>query len=206
MKNAVWILSVPVFICLISCNGNGGNESSDLSSDTLDTSLEIDSVDKNWFPVEADSLFRIELPVNMAENKDLNEDASLQYSYIKKVSGVVKEHYVIVMTDTKEEIESYNLAVEFDAMSFSQAALESVVEGYDTYEILTAEPVVEKINKMDCVIYEIEAALGDVHTYHMLAVFDGEKAFYQILTWTISDQQEEFKEGMEHMIQSFSEL
>ncbi len=187
----------------MACNGSSADELNVLEDDTTNNAID---QPKEWFTVEADSLFQIDLPVNMIEKKDLNEDASVEYAYIEKISGVVKEHYVIVMTDTKKEIESYNLSVDFDAMSFSQAALESVVEGYDTYEILTAEPVIETINEMDCVIYEIEATLGDVSTYHMLAVFEGEMAFYQVLTWTLSDQKTEFKDKMTQLIHSFSEL
>ncbi|MBK6524393.1 MAG: hypothetical protein IPG07_01915 [Crocinitomicaceae bacterium] len=188
---------------LIACSETSGNSSDEPLSDTTSVTNE---KPKEWFTVQADSLFQIDLPINMSEKKDLNTDASLEYAYMEKVGGVVKEHYVIVMADTKREIESYELSVEFDAMSFSQSALESVVEGYDTYEILTTEPRIETINEMDCVVYEIEAALGDVKTYHMLAVFEGELAFYQILTWTLSDQQSEFKDKMKQMIDSFSEI
>jgi hypothetical protein len=196
-----------VFLSMLSllaaCSGDNGNGGDVQTTDTTHLTTE---EPKDWFTVEADSLFQIDLPINMTEKKDLNTDASLEYAYMEKISGVVKEHYVIIMTDTKKEIESYNLSVDFDAMSFSKAALESVVEGYDTYEILTAEPVIESINEMDCVIYEIEASLGDVKTYHMLAVFEGEQAFYQILTWTLSDQKTEFKDKMTQLIHSFNEL
>lgn len=188
---------------LAACSGPSIDDGDVQTSDTAHVTSE---VPKEWLTVEADSLFQIDLPINMSEKKDLNADASLEYAYMEKVAGIVKEHYVIVMTDTKKEIESYNLSVEFDAMSFSQAALESVVEGYDTYEILTTEPLIETINEMDCVIYEIEAALGDVKTYHMLAVFEGELAFYQILTWTLLDQKTEFKGKMTQMINSFTEI
>lgn len=188
---------------LFSCNAEGDVPTEQNRVDSTDQVVE---KPKEWFTIEADSLFKMDLPSNMSEKKDLNEDASLEYAYMEKLGGVVKEHYVIVMTDTKEEIDSYNLSVEFDAMSFSQAALESVVAGYDTYEILTAQPVVELINEMDCVIYEIEAALGDVKTYHMLAVFEGRKAFYQVLTWTLLDQKQEFKDKMTEMIYSFAEI
>jgi hypothetical protein len=188
---------------LAACNQTTGNLSDETSSDSTNLTNE---KPKEWFTVQADSLFQLDLPINMSEKKDLNTDASLEYAYIAEEAGIVKEHYIIVMTDTKKEIESYGLSVEFNAMSFSQAALESVVEGYDTYEILTTEPQIETINEMDCVIYEIEAALADVKTYHMLAVFEGNLAFYQILTWTLLEQKEEFKDKMTQMINSFTEL
>lgn len=90
-------------------------------------------------------------------------------------------------------------------MSFA-GALESVVEGYDTYEILTTEPMIETINRMDCAIYEIEATLGDVSTYHMLAVFEEEMAFLSSSDPDLSDQKAEFKDKMTQLINSFSEL
>lgn len=203
MNLSIGSVHLAVIYLITACSANTSVEADTHLSDTTSASPD---EPKEWFTVEADNLFHIDLPINMTEKKDLNTDASLEYAYMEKVADVVKEHYVIVMTDTKEEIESYNLSVDFNAMSFSQAALESVVEGYDTYEILTSEPDVETINDMDCVIYEIEAALGDVKTYHILAVFEGEHAFYQILTWTLSDQKQEFKEKMLQIIHSFTEI
>lgn len=203
MKFTLQSLSLILLSFLIACNGNHAVQ--EINNEADSTSQVVEEV-KEWFTVEVDSLFKMDLPVTMSEKKDLNEEASLEYAYMQKVSGVVKEHYVIVMTDTKAEIDSYDLRFEFDAMSFSEAALESVVEGYDTYEILTTNPEVESINTMDCVIYEIEAALGDVKTYHMLAVFEGQQAFYQVLTWTLVDQKTDFSEKMIQMINSFSEL
>lgn len=205
MKGYSLILGLTGLICFAACSDNSNLITENDSTDTT-AIISNDQSELLWQTISADSLFEIELPLNMTEKADLNDDASLKYAFIGRLLDIVYEHYVIVITDTKAEIESYDLNVVFDAMSFSQAVVESVVEGYDTYEILTTEPAIENINGMDCVIYEIDAALGDVRTYHLLGVFEGEKAFYQVLTWTLLEQKSEFKDNMTHMIYSFREL
>lgn len=149
--------------------------------------------------------YTIDVPERMETAFDLNSQAATQYEYVKDEGGVVKEHYLIILLETKEEIASYDLGFEFDAMSYGEIAVQSLEGGLDNYNILTKAPKVEQINGMDCVKYEMEGSLGAVNVFYKLGVFEGEKAFYQVLTWTIKDQKEEFLPIMDKMIGSFKE-
>ena len=104
MNLSIGSVYLAVIYLITACSANTSVEADTHLSDTTSASPD---EPKEWFTVEADNLFHIDLPINMTEKKDLNTDASLEYAYMEKVADVVKEHYVIVMTDTKEEIESW---------------------------------------------------------------------------------------------------
>lgn len=156
--------------------------------------------------IKVDSVFMIALPSRMSPKEDLNENASLAYAYIEEVESVVKEFYVIVMMDTKEEIASYDLTEPLTLESYSAISVESVLHGYDEYEILSGEPKVEEINEMQMVLHKAEAKLGEVEIYLELGVFEGDYAFYQVLTWTLKSQQNECEDDMKKMLNSFAEM
>ena len=107
--------------------------------------------------------------------------------------------------ETKDEIASYDLGFEFDAASYSELAVQSLEGGLDNYEVITKDAKVEQVNGMDCVKNEMKGSLGAVSVFYKLGVFEGEKAFYQVLTWTIENQKEQFGPHMDKIINSFKE-
>lgn len=198
----------PVFflsVTLVSCGGQSAEDK--LKDELTDALNDLNETSSNteWRTISTNSFYDVDIPSRMEIATDLNADASTQYQYAEQVGSEVKEHYMIVLMETMEEIESYDLGMDFDAMSYGEIAVTSLEGGLDAYEILTKEPAVETINGMDAVVYEMEGALGAVDVYYMLGVFQGEKAFYQVLTWTIKGQKGEFKADMEKTIRSFKE-
>lgn len=203
MKIILFIVLLLSIISIVSCKQQ---VEIDDEKKSIQDSLKIELPKKEFQEVGVEDLFMIEIPNYMQPNPDLNADAKIAYSYFEDHITIVKEFYLLVLVDTKEEIESYDLDIEFDAMSFSKSSLNAVVSGYDSYKIIEEEVGKEDINGSEAVIYEIEASLGDVNTYHQLAVIEGERAFYQILTWTLLEQKEEFKQPMKKIIYSFEEI
>lgn len=196
----------------VACGGGEDSDSSDDLTESLDDLDEmLDDSDPNaWFEDGDDAYFTMSLPGHMESRYDLNQEASLQYGYVAEVGGEVLENYIIVLLETKEEIAGYELDVELDAMSYWEISANALGEDLDSYEIVTENPEVESINGMNCVISEMEGSMiseyGLVEVYYMLGVFEGENAFYQVLTWTILDQKSEFKADMKKMIKSFEEI
>ena len=78
------------------------------------------------------------------------------------------------------------------------------------FENLTTEPVVEDLHGLGCVRNELSRKLignnGEVLLYYQMAIVEGENAFYQILTWCIDSQREDFEYEMEKIINSFKEI
>jgi len=201
--SALAILSLGFFACGSS---EADKAQDDLNNSTNELNDELNNASSaDWKTLSDNSYFEIKVPSHMVVEPSLNADASLQYAYVEEVGGTVKEHYMIVLMETHEEIESYDLDTEFDAASYGEISAENLGTGLDAYEILTKDPEVKSVNGMDCVRYEMEGAMGDVNVYYELGVFEGEHAFYQVLTWTILDQRPEFKGDMDKIINSFKE-
>jgi len=159
-----------------------------------------------WKTDTSSGYYEIEIPEHFESRNDLNSQATSQFGFVKTEGGDVKEHYLIVLMETKEEIASYGLDFEFDAATYSEIAAESLEGGLSSYEILTKNPKVEKVNGLDCVKTEMRGSLGTVNVFYKLGVFEGNKAFYQVLTWTIEEQKGEFGPHMDRIINSFKEL
>lgn len=200
MKLSVWAL---LSIGMIAC---GGSESSTEENHETTNTEEVNNEEASgWRTIDQDTYFDVDVPSHMEAETGLNAEASLQYAYVEQVGDEVKEHYMIVLMETKEEIESYEMDMEFDALSYGDLSVNQLGEGLDTYEVLTKDPQVETVNGIDCVKYEMEGSMGDVNVYYQLGVFEGEKAFYQVLTWTLTEQKSQFKSDMEQIINSFKE-
>lgn len=197
------LLTFGLFSCSSSEASDEGNNLEDALNE-LNETLESTGTNKSFRTVD-DEYFTIDIPASMKPEYQLNPDAEIQYSYTEDMEYYVKEHYVIVMQETHEEISTYDLGVEFDALSYGAVSVDHLGGGLDEYTILTTNPEVKKLNGMDCVRYEMEGSMGEVKVYYQLAVFMGEKAFYQVLTWTIQDQKPEFIDDMNKIIESFKE-
>jgi hypothetical protein len=195
-----------MFLALAAC---GSSESEDKKNELTDAlnelNEELESADSDWRTISTNSYFDVDIPTKMVISTELNDEASVQYEYVEEVGGTVKELYMIVIMETKEEIESYELDMEFDALSYGDLSVANLEGGLDTYNVLTKEPVIETVNGLDCAKYEMAGTLGTIGVYYKLGVFEGENAFYQVLTWTLEDQKSEFKGDMEKIINSFKE-
>lgn len=158
-----------------------------------------------WKTVEHDTLFSIDLPEKMEEYPGLHPEALIEFAQIESVGSTVEELYLIVLADEKKSLKELNQSVVFEIQNFAQLSLDAVVAGYDTYEIFP-DSINQRVNEMPCRIYEIDAALGDVETFHVLGVFESGESFYRVLTWTLFSQKDKFKESMWRMILSFERL
>lgn len=199
------LFSIIIFLVLIlfGCQSQSNDLKTDIHFDSLSSDIE---VNPDYQIINKDNLFEIELPVYMTEFPELHDSNEVEYAFIDNSTSNVKELYVLAMYDTKNEIKEMNLSVEFTTMSFANTFFESVIKSYDSYTMITEEAGKEDINGSIGVIYEFEASLGDVKNYVCLAVIEGENAYYEILTWTLIEQKEEYRKPMKKLIYSFKEL
>ena len=166
-------------------------------------------------PNDRNQFFDIVIPSRMFEMEDLNKVAQLQYGYVAEVElengeTIVLENYLMVMMELKSDIESYPVEIDLDAMVYRDDVVNSLISGMDEVEILTKNPKIEKVNGMDCVKNEIKGTFSiinkdPVDLYYYMGVFEGEKAFYQVLSWCIDSQRDEFEQDMKIAIDSFKE-
>ena len=144
--------------------------------------------------------YSISLPDFLSEGKDLNDDASLQYQ------NLFKEFYIVVIDESKE---SFKDAIEINEL---EDIYESNFDGYTKLLIGNLEAAVTfknkkeietKINGLPAKILEFEGNVDGIDIYYQVAYIDGITNYYQIMTWTLADKKETYKETMDEMFQSF---
>jgi hypothetical protein len=162
--------------------------------------------DTDWFTVDDNELFTFELPSYMEKTTDLNDEAACEYQYVDSpYQKGGREIYMLVMFETKEEIEEYELDFTFDAKNYWELAVESLTEPLKAVKILSPELRIENFNEMNLTRSFVFAKFGKIKVYYNLAVYEGEHAFYQVLAWTVNEHFEYYKPDMERIIESFQE-
>ncbi|MBI3136758.1 MAG: hypothetical protein HYZ14_18940 [Bacteroidetes bacterium] len=158
-----------------------------------------------WKTDKNTGFYEIDVPERMQSTNELHAEASTQYEYISQEGADVKENYLIVLMETKESIDQLDLGFEFDALSYSELSIQALEGGLTSSEILTKDPKIEAVNGIDCVKIQMEGTANGIDVFYLIAIFEGEKAFYQVVTWTLLEQKDEFLPIMEKMVASFKE-
>ncbi|TAF67314.1 MAG: hypothetical protein EAZ55_03065 [Cytophagales bacterium] len=129
----------------------------------------------------------------MTENKDLNDNASFQYSNNKK------ELYLIVIDESKEELESqgYNLKKYFEFAS------DNVVKGVKDGK--AAEPEKLQIKNYETLQGTVTGKFNNIAVTYLLTIVKTDKQYYQILAWTLTSNKSGIAD-LKTMINSFKEL
>lgn len=212
MKKNQWkylVTAVLLVAGVYSCQGSEEESVEDLQEGLKELEEEL-VAPPMWQEVRDGRYFSVELPMHMYPWDSLNADASLQYGYAGKVEEVTREHYVIVMIEDKDSIakkeEQLNLHLDLDLKLHNELCLENMGVDFDKFEFLTSDPEPQTTNGLTYMVNEMRGEKGSVHIYYRLAVYEGERAFYQLLTWCLESQQEVCEEDMSHMIESFKEL
>lgn len=191
------------FICACSADQNSAEEI-DIEKEMNELSEDI--LGPVWTVRTDSQFFEIELPTHMVPSeKTLNPNASLQYRFINVTDTATHEHFVIALIEDlpDETVDSVDL------VGFTEAYIDSLMLGRE-YEIQN-NPAIERVNEMDAIIHEFTSSLftqdGDeIGLYYMFGVFKGQRAVYQVLTWTLLDQRDLFRSDMKHMMYSFKEI
>jgi len=148
--------------------------------------------------------YSLDIYSNMSKTNELNDDASLQYQ------DIFNEIYIVVIDEKAEEFEAIISDNDLDELykpdlnGYSKL----IVDGFDS------EPNIKRISKeqdtlingLQSKIIEFEGKVDEYKVYYQLAFVKSEKAYYQIMTWTLYDNKEKFKEKLDKMTYSFKEI
>jgi hypothetical protein len=204
-KITIYILILPL---LMACGGEEDrSETADVDLQESLDQLTAEMDDPVWEFKSHNDEFEIEIPAQMQERSDLNPTAQLQFSYTERFFDETMENYIIVLSDAYEEDK---IPVDNSGLfGYADRSLDSLMKGKESFEILN-EPVIDTINSMSAVMHQVKAsmALSDtnkIDVYYHTGVYQGAKAHYQIVSWTLFDQKEDFEKDMERMVYSFKE-
>lgn len=159
--------------------------------------------------------FDISIPAPMQIVEGLNRDAIAQYGYVAKMQGhqdtSVLEHYLFVIMQPKSEISGYPKELDLDLMTYRNDAVANLEssKGLKAFDVLTMNPKIDTINNVIGVKNEMLATVEKdgkpVQLYYNLGVFEGDKAFYQVMTWCLNEQKSTFQHDMNLILDSFKE-
>lgn len=200
-------------VLLVACGGeeNQALETVDNVEEQLEESLQaLNATEQSdWITVEDSGLCQLEIPAAMELMERLNPDATIKYGEVRQEEDKVYENYVLVLPETYEEIESYELDVEFDLETYNQACLDKLTNGLASFADYTIEDT-----QLDGSSAKIQKLVGtkqvkedlSIDIFYELAVVKGKKGYFQILSWTLADQRSVYEEDMDKMTNSFQEI
>ena len=149
--------------------------------------------------------YSISLPSFLVKaSTTLNEDASLQYLH------TWKEFYVIVIDESKSEMQKALVENNLTDIYTND------IDGYSSLILDNFEQVISISNKSEIVktrINDLPARLitingyaEGINAYYSLAFIQGKERYYQIMAWTLSSKESNFKDKMNKIMYSFKEL
>lgn len=155
--------------------------------------------------VTIDNKYSISLPSFLVKaNTTLNEDASLQYLH------TWKEFYVVVIDESKAEVQKalqdYSLTDTYsnDINGYSDLILKNFERSISTYQM--SEITDTTINDNPARILTTKGSSEGIDAYYSIAFIQGKKRYYQVLVWTLSNKESEYKDKMKKIIFSLKEL
>ncbi len=179
------------------------------NSSDEDSEIELSSAYKT---VKADEICEILVPKYFNEIEDINPKAVIQYGYIEEEDTINKNHiedeiYVIVLVDYKFELEQiFGDTIEIKLKEFNQMCQENLELILEDFSAEYENPKIQTENGVKSIHNEFLGRLDEYLVYYQIGVFETEKGFYQVLTWTLQEYMNKHKEEMLKMTTSFKEL
>ena len=149
-----------------------------------------------------DSIVSIDIPTYMAYQDMENPEASLQYG------NLLKEHYLMLMIETKAEIASYELGYDFTLESYADITLENFQAAVDNPELKKLSKMPRMINGMKSFPYEMRGEFEEINEniFYYITVLESDKAFYTIYSWCLEGGEKRFKNEMKIIAKSLKEI
>jgi hypothetical protein len=116
--------------------------------------------------------------------------------------NVDKGIYALVIDEKKKTMQDYDINYDIDAY-FNNIAKQGFVESIKNGKI--SVPGRQEINKNKALVADVTGQVGTTNVYYKLAIIETPYTFYQILSWTTSENKEKYEPDMIKIIESFKE-
>lgn len=139
--------------------------------------------------VSVNDQFSMEMPATLAAMTDLYPDAAIQYG------NTFKQVYIVAKESPKTETE--------DFAAFTQKALATYAKRPD-YQIVKEDDV--RINGLPGKIYKLSMSQEGNFMFMIQTMIEGKKGYYEIIGWTIGQNQTYQGDELMNIISTFKEL
>ena len=154
--------------------------------------------------IPVNNKYTLTVPSYLSEYTSLNEEASLQYA------NLFKELYVVVIDEVKSNFNSAlteNLLTDsysLDLDGYAKLILDNFELSMEEFSASSLDKTI--INSMDARITTIEGSIEGIDVFYIFAAVEGKNNFYQILTWTLAEKKDDYKDKMQGIIRSIQEI
>lgn len=123
------------------------------------------------------------------EDKDLNEEASLQ------ISNRLQERYLIVIDESKEDF-SEDLTLQ----EYADFVKDSMLESGEDMESANNKEIT--VNGQDAIYFEVSGTVEKIKAKYIVAIAQDKDTIYQVIGWTMSSKFDKSKEELLSVIES----
>ncbi len=147
---------------------------------------------------KVEDLFQFDMPTYMTKLNLDNPDAILEYGHL------FKEHYVMVITESVEELAEYDLS--FDLESYSELMIENIKTSLDGAKVQKLERTA--INDIAAKSFKVWGVFPDNEAgiFYYITILKSSDRFFSFYTWTLKEREDRHINAMEHMTESFKVL
>ncbi|GIP33310.1 hypothetical protein [Paenibacillus sp. J2TS4] len=136
----------------------------------------------------------ITLPGGWSQIHGLNEEASLQASYITNAS----ENYMVVLSEPKEDFEEGHTLSDYYDLIMEMQLTDEVI-GNSNY----TDAVELEINGLPAVQFEVRGEVDKVKIAYLFTLVESESGFHQLIFWTNDQKLDENKQTYLDAINTF---
>lgn len=143
--------------------------------------------------------YSVDLPSFLSKATTLHEDASLQYQ------NAMREFYVVVIDETKQEFHSAVQETDFtaDLSGYAQVLRTSLEQSMSDGKFSTVTDT--QINGLKAKTFTFEGTMEGLPIYYSVAYIEGKDHYYQIVSWTLQKSKDKYQEQMKAIASSFKE-
>ncbi len=148
--------------------------------------------------------YTLDIPDYLTKTDDLNDDASLQYQ------NVIRECYTIVIDESKQELYDV-IAASLELSEYPQSMegycaliLHGMLDGGGMTDYKLEKN--QTINGLPAQFLSATLEVEGLQVFYKIAMIEGKKDFYQIMTWTLASNAEKQEADMDAILRSFKEL
>lgn len=164
------------------------------------TFLACSDSDANMVTETVNGKFTVDVPDYMTELNLENPDAIFQYG------NELKEHYVMVINETHEELAEYGL--EMEIQEYADLSMDYLKMSINNPQVEEVGNGIQEINGMEALGYKIRGVFPDnnLDIFYYAMFYRSDKGFYYLTTWTLGEREERFAKSMESITHSLKEI
>ncbi len=204
-----YLLTILISFSIFGCGSSISDDGTGQSIQENTVNLKNDTSNKG---------FKLYVPDYMKRIEDLHDEADAQFVYVEEENtnsgseSDMSEHFLIVLSEKKSDINNYSIPVKPTLESYHRDAIEAMRMNEDVLKlnVLDSIATIQGINGCQVIVSDITTLINTdeepIELFYKIAIIEGKKAFYQVITWCPLTQKPKFFEEMNKISQSFKEI